>query len=51
MSWERLTALAAGRRRQNAGQTLRLAQVIIAGQSDANAWKRKQQQLIDEINE
>ena len=49
MSWERLQALAAAHRRRDAVRTLRLAQTIIAGQADANAWRKKQQELIEEI--
>ena len=50
MSWEQLNALAAAHRRQDAGQMLRFAQLIIAGQADAKGWQEKQKQLIAEIN-
>ena len=49
MSWERLQALAGAHRRRDALRTLRLAQTIIAGQADANLWRKKQQDLVDEI--
>ena len=51
MSWEQLTALAGAHRRRDAQRTLRLAQLLIAGQGDARLWQEKQRQLIAEINQ
>lgn len=50
-SWERLTLMLKARRRDRAGETLRLAQLIVAGWSDKHAWQRLQQQLLNEIDD
>lgn len=49
-SFERLTMMAREKRRQKAIETLDLAQLIVAGH-DASAWRKKQQQIIDRLNE
>lgn len=41
--------MAGARKRLRAREMLRLAQLIIAGMGDGSAWKKKQQELIEEI--
>jgi 3-methyladenine DNA glycosylase/8-oxoguanine DNA glycosylase len=50
MSFERLQLEHAAKRRERARFVLDLAQAIVAGMSDKNAWCNKQKQLISEMN-
>ncbi|HEX3855969.1 MAG TPA: hypothetical protein VHY30_01590 [Verrucomicrobiae bacterium] len=49
MSWEQLELMAGAHGRLRAKETLRLAQLLVAGQCDASTWRKKQTELIEEM--